>query len=179
MAVEKQPGLKIEKEIPCQLTDSGRIHQSGGVKRTLVAIDDIEYVFNGIFGAYAIFTFRDHAYFIKSLFKDFTEMKNVGIFQRNVIMQTQSADKVSGLHQRGFRMLILMVHGLGQSIQTMFMIGNQKRRQQRKGSMFRFYSAFSLTLKTDHREMVITNMMDKDFFAMIISNPLGAIAAAA
>lgn len=99
MAVEKRSGLKIEKEIPCQLMDVGRLHQSGGAKRTLVAVNDVEYVFNRIFAVEEFVTFRDHGHFIKSLFKDFAEMKDMGILQRDVILPSQRADKIYGLNQ--------------------------------------------------------------------------------
>jgi hypothetical protein len=77
MAVEKRPGLKIEKEIPCQLINVGRLHQSGGAKRTLVAVNDVEDVFNRIFAVEEFVTFRDHGHFIKSVFKDFAKMQDM------------------------------------------------------------------------------------------------------
>jgi len=77
LTVEKRPGLKIKKEIPCQMMDAGRFHQSGGAKGTLVAINDVENIFSRILTVNEIFTFRDQSHFIKRLLKDFTKMQDM------------------------------------------------------------------------------------------------------
>jgi len=48
------------------------------LKRAFVSIDDIEDVFNRLlFAVDEIFTFRDRDHFIKSVFKDIAEMKDM------------------------------------------------------------------------------------------------------
>jgi hypothetical protein len=72
-----------------------------------------------------------------------------------------------------------MVHGLGHELQVVFMIRYQKRRQQRKSTMFWFYGTFPSALKTNQREMAIADMIEIYLPAIIIANPLGAVPAAA
>lgn len=76
-------------------------------------------------------------------------------------------------------MLVLMVHGLCHEIQVVFMIRYQKRRQQRESTMFWFYGTFPPALQTNQREMAIADMIEKYLLAIIISNPSGAVRAAA
>lgn len=106
-------------------------------------------------------------------------MMNTGAFQRDIIIQSQSADVVNCLYQRGLGLLVLVVQGVYYGIQIMFMIGRQKRGQQGEGPMVGFCETFPLAFKTYDWKIGITNMIKKDLASIIISNSSGAIAAPA
>jgi|GEM_PF-5814853 len=81
----------------------------------------------------------------------------MGIFQRNIIIQSQSADVVNSLYERGFGMLVLVVHSVYHRIQIMLMIGRQKRGQQREGTMVGFHRTFRLAVKTYYWEIGVAD----------------------
>ena len=109
------------------------------MERALVAVNEIEDIFDRILVAIdEVFEFRDRDRLVKCLFKDCAEMMDMGIFQRDIIIQSLRADVVNSLYQSGFGLLVLVVHGVYHRIQIMLMIGHQKRWQQREGAMWRF-----------------------------------------